>query len=231
MTFTLIFLFLVLGIAGWWLSQQRLTSKPWLEVGLDPGGDGAGDSSLPKGKTGLVVLLGVVGIFFALFTSGYLMRQELSDWRNIPMPAIVWLNTGLLALASLSLHRSVLAARDHNRASVNVWLMIAGAVTIGFLIGQMTAWQQLADSGFVLAENPANSFFYVLTGLHGLHILGGLVALGRTGTSALQEAPLDTLRPRIELCALYWHFLLIIWITLLAVMLGWAHDPFIISHN
>jgi len=228
MTLTLIFLYLVIGVGIWWLSHQRITSKPWLEVGLDPNGDGANaDADRPKGKTGLVVLLGVVGVLFALFLSGNLMRQEVSDWRTIPMPTIVWFNTALLALASLSLHRSVLAARTDKRALVDFWLMVAGGATVGFLIGQLTAWQQLSSSGYSLAANPANTFFYVLTGLHGLHILGGLVALGRTGTAAYGKAPLDKLQGRIELCAYYWHFLFIIWIGLLIVTLGWASDPFI----
>jgi len=106
MTLTLIFLYLVIGVAGWWLSHQRLTSKPWQEVGLDPIGQGAGNDALddqPKGKTGLLVLLGVVGILFALFISGNMMRQELSDWRAVPLPKIVWFNTVLLAMASLSM--------------------------------------------------------------------------------------------------------------------------------
>ncbi len=231
MTAVLIFLLVVVGIAGWWLAHQRLLSKPWLESGPDTVVKGTDEIGLPKAKIGLLVFLAVVGIFFALLTSGYLMRQELADWRTMPLPRILWLNTGLLVLGSISLHRALLAARNHDGGSIRFWLLNAGGTTLGFLIGQVIAWQQLVGSGFMLTSNPANSFFYILTGLHGLHILGGLVALGRTTVAAWSDAPMDTLRSRIDLCAIYWHFLLFIWLVLLVVMLGWAHDPFIISNH
>ena len=231
MTAVLIFLLVVVGIAGWWLAHQRLLSKPWLESGPDTVVKGTDEIGLPKAKIGLLVFLAVVGIFFALLTSGYLMRQELADWRTMPLPRILWLNTGLLVLGSISLHRALLAARNHDGGSIRFWLLNAGGATLGFLIGQVIAWQQLVGSGFMLTSNPANSFFYILTGLHGLHILGGLVALGRTTVAAWSGAPMDTLRSRIDLCAIYWHFLLFIWLVLLVVMLGWAHDPFIISNH
>lgn len=232
MTAALIFLLVVVGISGWWLSHQRLMSKPWMESGPDSIVEGTDNVGMPKAKVGLVVFLAVVGTFFALFTSGYFMRQEVSDWRSLPLPRILWVNTALLILGSVSLQRALVLARRHDIAGVRLWLGAACIVTIGFLVGQMLAWQQLASSGFVLDGNPANSFFYLLTGLHGLHILGGLVALGRATASAWDDtmAP-EKLRLRADLCALYWHFLLFIWFVLVVVMLGWVHDPFLISDH
>jgi len=231
MTLTLIFLLIAVSFSFWWLSHQRLASKPWLEVGIDPASQGQERDPVTRRKAGLIVFLGIVGIFFALFGSGYLMRQELADWRSIPMPPVVWLSTGLLALASVSLHFAVRAAHGHNRSSVNFWLLASAVVTVGFLTGQAMAWQNLINAGFVLTANPANGFFFILTGLHGLHILGGLIALAHAGLSAVDNAPLDRLRPRLELCAIYWHFLFAVWVTLLAIMLGWAYDPFINAHH
>ena len=230
MTAALIFLFVVLGISGWWLSRQRLMSKPWLESGLDSIEEGTDSIGLPKAKIGLLVFLAVVGTLFALFASGYFMRQETADWRTMPLPRILWVNTGLLVLGSISLQLAYGFARKNDLARVRIWLGSACVVTTGFLIGQMVAWQQLASNGFILTANPANSFFYMLTGIHGLHILGGLVALASTTTAAWDEPPVSKFQLRIELCAIYWHFLLFIWFVLLVVMLGWARDPFITAH-
>ena len=229
MTAALLFLLLVIGVSGWWLSHQRLFSKPWLESGPDSIVEGTDRISMPKAKIGLVVFLAVVGIVFALLTSGYLIRQVNADWRTMPLPRILWLNTGLLMLGSFSLHRALRAARAHDAGSTRFWLLNAAGATLGFMVGQVVAWQQLVGDGFVLTANPANAFFYLLTGMHGLHILGGLVALGRTTVAAWANdaASMGALPLRIELCALYWHFLLAVWLVLLMVMLGWARDPFI----
>jgi cytochrome c oxidase subunit 3 len=232
MTAVLIALVVVAGLSGWWLSHQRLMSKPWMESGLDNVVDGTDRVGFPKSKVGLIVFLAIVGFLFALFTSGHFMRQELADWRTLPLPRVLWVNTGLLILGSISLQRALFLARKHDMVGLRFWLGAACIVTAGFLLGQMLAWQQLAANGFVLAANPANSFFYLLTGLHGLHIFGGLVALGRATVSARSDAvSLAKLQLSIDLCALYWHFLLFVWVVLVVVMLGWARDPFIISHQ
>lgn len=231
MTTVLIFLFMVFVGAGWWLSGQRLTSKPWLESGLETVEDGTDGIELPRTKIGLIVFLSVVGVLFALFASGYFMRQEQPDWRTMPLPNVLWVNTGLLILSSITLHFALLAARNQERNTVKNLLVLANVLTLSFLVGQLMAWQHLVQNGFGLTGNPANSFFYFLTGVHGLHIIGGLVALGRTTTSAWRNEALETLQPRIDLCALYWHFLLFIWLAVLLVMLGWVSDPFFDVNN
>jgi cytochrome c oxidase subunit 3 len=86
------------------------------------------------------------------------------------------------------------------------------------------AWRLLTASGYLLAGNPANSFFYLITGLHGLHLAGGLVALGRTGEKMWRGVALAQLRPSLGLCTTYWHFLLIVWLVLLAMLTGYIGD-------
>ncbi len=230
MTTVLLFIFVVVGTSGWWLSHQRLGSKPWLESGLDSV-SGTDRIGLPKAKMGLIVFLGVAGILFALFTSGFFMRSEMADWKDVPLPGILWVTTGLLVLASFALQTALRAARNGELSAVKNWLALAGMVTFGFLAGQSLAWQQLMGSGFVFNGNPANSFFYLLTGLHGLHILGGVVGLARTMGTAWSDASIGKLTLRVDLCALYWHFLLFVWIALVIAMQSWAHDPFIVSHH
>jgi cytochrome c oxidase subunit 3 len=216
-----VFILVVIGFATWWLSQQRLMSKPWLEVGPDPIG-GPGRGGLPTEKIALGVFLAVVGALFALFASAYFMRMEYADWRPMPVPRIVWLNTGLLVLASIALESARSAVRKGDADTVRLALATAIVATLGFLGGQLVAWRELAATGFLMTGNPANSFFYLLTGVHGLHILGGLVALGRAVPEAWGKGRPEDLRLRVDLCATYWHFLLLVWLGLLVVLTGRA---------
>ncbi|TIT12308.1 MAG: cytochrome-c oxidase, partial [Mesorhizobium sp.] len=82
--------------------------------------------------------------------------------------------------------------------------------------------RELTADGYLLTANPANSFFYLITGMHGLHILGGLVGLSRTTAGAWNGARPERLRLSVELCAMYWHFLLFVWLAIFALLAGWA---------
>lgn len=226
MAAVLLFLLVVFVIAGWWLSHQGITSKPWLEVGPDPTGEYEERFHYPKIKIGLGVFLTVVGAIFALFASGYFMRMEYPDWRSMPLPPIVWINTGLLVMASISLQGALNDSRSSEFGNSNIWITIAGVATLGFLGGQLIAWQQLDVSGYGLTANPANSFFYMITAVHGLHILGGMLVLGRTAWAVHAGAAPEKQRLSLELCATYWHFLLFVWLIMLVVLVGWANDLF-----
>ena len=223
MSVILVFILVVIGFSGWWLSQQGLLSKPWLEVGPDPVG-GPRKTGMPTEKIALAIFLAVVGALFALFASAYFMRMEFVDWRPMPVPRILWLNTGMLVLASVALECARSAVRKADRDTLRLSLATAAVATIGFLGGQLAAWHELAASGFLVTGNPSNSFFYVLTGLHGLHILGGLVALARAAPAAWGYGRTADLRLRIDLCTMYWHFLLLVWLGLLMVLTGRAND-------
>jgi cytochrome c oxidase subunit 3 len=95
---------------------------------------------------------------------------------------------------------------------------LAGVFAIAFLAGQFWVWQQFVAWGYFLASNPANSFFYLLTGLHALHLLGGLIAWGIIVAKYLQRVPLPQLSASVELCAIYWHYLLGLWFVLFALL-------------
>lgn len=222
MSVILVFLAVIAGFAGWWLSHQRLMAKPWLEQGVIGDLIGMEGSALPTAKIGLGVFLAVVGCLFALFTSAYFMRMELSDWRPLPIPRLLWFNTGVLVLSSIALQCASVAARKGQIDTVRLGLATAGLTALAFLVGQLVAWRELTDDGYLLTANPANSFFYLITGMHGLHILGGLVALGRTTASAWNGARPERLRLSVELCAMYWHFLLFVWLAIFALLAGWA---------
>jgi len=224
MSAIILFMAGIAAIAGWWLSQQRLGAKPWLEQGVTVDLREEGPPSLPAAKIGLGVFLAVVGSLFALFVSAYSMRMNMVDWRALPVPSLLWFNTGVLILSSVALQWAYMAARRNDIDGVIVGLCAGGASAVTFLVGQLVAWQQLSAAGYFLASNPANSFFYLITAAHGLHLMGGLVALGRTTAKVWRGAEMTEVRLSVELCAIYWHFLLLVWLVLLGLLTGWTDD-------
>ena len=111
------------------------------------------------------------------------------------------------------------------------WLYVTIILGFVFLIGQIVAWRNLVDQGITLASGPSGSFFYLLTGVHGLHIAGGLVALGKTITKVWRGASIERLRLSVWLCTAYWHFLLVVWLIIFAVLTGWADGLIVICRN
>ena len=155
-------------------------------------------------SVGLWVFIGVVTTLFALFLTAYVMRLSGADGTVIALPPQLWLSTALLVLASVLMQRAVTAPR------ARTLLAQAGLCALAFLAAQCWAWLALQSANVVVAGNPAASFFYVLTALHGLHVAGGLVAWGATLRAD------DPPRWRINLCARYWHLLLAVWLALYA---------------
>lgn len=160
--------------------------------------------------TGLWVFIGVVTALFGLFLTAYVMRMGLGpgDWTPLALPWQLWLSTACLAAASITLQRAGSAARRLRPRDTQALLAAAGACAAAFVLSQWGAWHALQGARVALAGNPAASFFYLLTALHGLHVLGGLVAW----TLALPKPEAW----RIALLARYWHFLLVLWVVLFA---------------
>lgn len=173
------------------------------------------------GRTGLAVFMAVATTLFSLLLLAYAMRMRESDWQPIPHPALLWWNTGALALASVAMQRAR-QLTAHRMA----WLVGGGVLAAVFVIGQLTAWRMLSAAGQTITVNPSNSFLYVLTGLHGAHVLGGLVAWVVTIARLRRADPFQALHA-IALCTTYWHFLLAVWLVLLAAM--WWITPGIVA--
>jgi cytochrome c oxidase subunit 3 len=221
-----LFLAVLAVIAAWWLSQQRLMAKPWLEAGAIGDVPGTGASPLPASKLGLGLFIVVASALFTLFLSAYSMRMQMGDWRALPVPTLLWLNTLVLVLSSVALQWARIAARRGEIEGMKAGLVAAGACSVAFLVGQIVAWHQLIDAGYGLASNPANAFFYLLTAAHGLHVAGGLVALGRTADKVWRSGWTSRTRLSVELCAIYWHFLLLVWLILFGLLLLEPGDSF-----
>jgi cytochrome c oxidase subunit 3 len=217
---TILLLAILAVVAGWWLSRQRLMAKPWLEEGPLGEFPGTGASPVPAAKLGLGVFLAVISSLFALFISAYVMRMHMAgDWKPVPEPGLLWVNTAVLIASSVALQRAHAAAERRDLAALKTGLLVGGLAVLAFLAGQLLVWRQLNDAGFYLAANPANSFFYLITAVHGLHMLGGVVALGRTSARVWRNGEPDEIGPSLGLCALYWHFLLVVWLVLFCLLL------------
>jgi cytochrome c oxidase subunit 3 len=218
-TYALLFLGGIMAIIVWWLVRQTVNVKPWLEQRPIDMVHGDGALSLPPVKVGLGVFLAVATSLFALLISAYHMRMVGEDWTRLAVPRVLWLNTAVLILASVAMQRTRVAARRGQLDGVKSGLIAGGVLTFSFLAGQLWAWQQMDASGYFLTANPAYSFFYLLTALHGLHLLGGLWVWARTTTKVLRGVEVGKVRLSVELCTVYWHYLLLVWLVLFAVLL------------
>lgn len=199
---------------------QQLTAKSWETQGALEDIQGEASLALPDAKVGFWVFLGVITMVFALFAVAYNMRLELGDWRPLADPAILWLNTLVLIISSIAMQVARLAADTGNVNRTQLGLTIGGLCSIAFLVGQFWAWQQLRRAGFFLTSSPADAFFYLITGLHGLHVLGGLWVWARTSAKVWGGAEIEKVRLSVELCTVYWHFLLIVWAVLFGLLLS-----------
>jgi len=198
---------------------RALMEKPWTTEGVVDDVYGVDLKSLPTPKFGLRVFLVVATVVFSLIVVTYADRMLVPDWRSLPIPLVLWLNTAVLILSSIALQWARVSADRGRVDGVKSGLLLGGGFAFVFLIGQLVAWRQLIDLGYFAATNPANAFFYLITALHGLHLLGGLVAWARTSAKLRRGVALEKLRLSVELCAIYWHFLLVIWLVLFGLLL------------
>ena len=224
MTFTVIIMVCIMGSVVWWTVRQTIGTQPWIaaenthdvnDIGFVSSQDGL---RTPSMKIGLGVFLAVATSIFALFISAYLIRMELNDWRPLAEPTVLWANTALLVLSSICLQWAVIAGRRNDDATMLKGLLGGGVLALAFLVGQLMAWDELVAAGMYLNTNPANTFFYLLTAIHGVHLLGGIYVWGRTMIRSRGNMEKDRVRLAVELCATYWHFLLVIWLVLFALL-------------
>ena len=171
------------------------------------------------GRTGLLVFLAVISSFFLLFMISYYTRSRFPDWEVLSDPRILWLNSAFLVLASLSFQMAGNAARREEDTRMRNFLLASAVLTVVFIAGQLVAWKQLLDAGFYAWGNPAIAFFYLFTGLHALHLLGGMWYLGRLALSMGKDGNRKRVRQGVTLCATYWHYLLLVWLALFVLLL------------
>ncbi len=170
-------------------------------------------------RTAMWMALTAIVMLFAAFTSALVVRRGLSsDWVSFSIPSILWVNTGVLLSSSLTLELSRRALTRNLSGSFATWLYATTALGILFLAGQLAAWRELAARGIYLASNPSHSFFYVLTGAHGLHLLGGVMALFYLLVRSRAMASGRIQRTALDVTAIYWHFMDGLWLYILFLL-------------
>ncbi|MFZ0038732.1 MAG: heme-copper oxidase subunit III [Candidatus Acidiferrales bacterium] len=193
--------------------------------GRPPGGDGgggnegAGGSAVPQRTyvTGMTVALGGILMFFMALVSAYIVRKGTSnDWRALEVPRILWVNTAVLILSSLTLSRSRKKLLRGDQSAFRHWWLVTSALGFLFLVGQIIAWKQLANAGVFLATNPSSSFFYVFTAAHGLHLLGGVIALFWVALLPMRRLTQST---ATTVASMYWHFMDGLWVFIFLLLL------------
>jgi cytochrome c oxidase subunit 3 len=198
---------------------SKVMVKPWEHAGeLD---DLRDDSETRRAIswTGLFFLLAVISSMFLLFIISYYTRSQYPDWEIMNDPEILWVNTFILLLASVALQLASNAAKQGASARLRYALLAGGALTVLFVAGQLEAWDQLISEGYYAQENPANAFFYLFTGLHALHLIGGLWFMVILAFRLKRKEKNEALQQSVALCATYWHYLLLVWLILFTLFM------------
>jgi cytochrome c oxidase subunit 3 len=171
---------------------------------------------LDPGALALWVFLSTVVMLFAAFASAYLIRRTGVDWTPVSLPPVLWVNTCVLAASSVALE---LARRGREGKPQASWVGMALVLGLLFLAGQGVAWLELARRGILVRTGPYSSFLYILSGLHGIHLIGGVLFLSATLWTMVRRETVQSWR-RLRLCSTYWHFLGALWLFLFLLLLG-----------
>src|SRR5258706_8451280 len=201
------------------------------------------DTRLRRARLGLVVGLTGIAMIFISFTSAYVVRQGLPtldprtnmllhDWFPVPLPRLLLINTGVLLISSVTMELARRqAARKAALAQVATvpgalaepgekvsWLAFTVVLGLSFLAGQWMGWRELAAGGFYLSTSPSSSFVYLFTGMHGVHLFGGVVALLAPGVASMLRRPADSQSIVLDVTGWYWHFMALLWVYILCLL-------------
>jgi len=186
------------------------------------GGGASGEPApISTGLVGVAALIAAVTMLFLAVTSAYLARRQETGWLSFAAPGVLWLNTAVLLASSATLEWARRRIRAGDVLGLRRGVEATAALGVVFVLGQLLAWHQLAAQGLFLVTNPHSSFFYVLTGVHGLHLLGGIGALATVLVRTWQGRYTADAHAGVTNCAAYWHFMDLLWLYLL-VLLFWV---------
>ena len=201
---------------------KLLSEKPWeaSQAAIDNQHDGK-TLYLSKAKLGVRTIMVVSSVIFSLFVVSYSDRMLVHDWRSLSEPWLLWINTAILIFTSFVFHKAKILSDKNEFEKAKNYLLLVGFLTFSFITGQLIVWQYYVNLGHYASTNPANAFFYLFTALHGVHVLGGLFFWGRATTKLFtKNFSVLKIKQAIELCAIYWHFLLIVWFILFGLMIA-----------
>ena len=172
-----------------------------------------------------VAIAGIVMLFTAL-ASAYIVRSASgNDWRPLTVPKVLWLSSALLIASSITIEFARRQLRSQHDRSYSLWLTNTLVLGIGFVAAQLFAWRQFVKQGLYVASNPHSSFFYLFTAAHGVHLLGGILALSYLLLRTTKKR--DTVEGELrrvgaaEAATIYWHFMDGLWIFLFLLLFFW----------
>lgn len=195
--------------------------------GRKPDGDGFSAQDSPERyRIGMWIAMASILMLFTALTSAYIVRAGTgNDWRPIAMPRILWASTAILLASSLTISIACSALKRKDHQAYKRWLLVTVVLGLSFLATQLLAWQQLVAQKVYVSTNPHSSFFYLLTAVHGVHLLGGIFGLDylllrtwRKAVGAKSEAKREAAAGAV---ALYWHFMDGLWIFLFLLLFLW----------
>jgi cytochrome c oxidase subunit III len=158
-------------------------------------------------------------MMFAGLTSAYIVRQAEGNWKIFDLPSTFYISTVLILLSSASMHYSFIQAKKFNISNQKLGLWISFILGIAFLGSQYIGWQEMVSNKVFFVGNPAESFVYVISGLHGAHIVAGLCIMLAAIIGAYRKINQTKNIFRMELTSIFWHFIDILWIYLFVFLL------------
>lgn len=167
----------------------------------------------PKIFTMWLFIVSII-MLFAAFTSAYLVRKAEGNWVEFQLPDLFWISSVVLLLSSASMHFALLAAKKDQFNALRISISITFVLGLLFLVLQYFGWVQLVEMNVYFVGNPSGSFVYVLSGLHGLHLISGLIVLIVALVAAFRMKINAKALTQIKICSTYWHFLDALWIYL-----------------
>jgi cytochrome c oxidase subunit 3 len=201
------------------------------------------DTRLRRARLGLFVGLTGIAMIFISFTSAYVVRQGLPtldpgtnvllhDWFPVPLPRLMLINTGVLLISTFTMElarrhaaRKAAVAEIVEVSGVSAyadekvsWLALTIVLGLSFLVGQWMVWRELAAGGFYVSSSPSSSFVYLLTGMHGVHLFGGVVALLIAGLASVLRRPVESQSIVLDITGWYWHFMAFLWVYILCLL-------------
>lgn len=176
------------------------------------------------GRFGMAIFLTSLSILFAASIIGYLVvRMRAQLWRDASLPALpsgLWISTGILIFCSIVIHLALIQTRKNNIAAASKSLLVGCVLGTGFLVNQLLNWAALTAADMPPTARNLYAFtFYMLTGLHAAHVLGGLIQLGMVTRRAFRGAYTASFHPGVSYAVMYWHFLDAVWIVMFVVMM------------
>ncbi|GMQ30834.1 cytochrome c oxidase subunit 3 [Algoriphagus confluentis] len=172
----------------------------------------------PK-KFALWLFMVTVVMLFAAWTSAYIVRQAEGNWLEYDLPEVFWITSGIVVLSSLALQWAYFSAKKDNFANLRTGMVLTVLLGIGFLVGQWYSWIALVDREVFFVGNPAGSFLYVITGMHALHLISGLLFLIIVLISTFRLKVHSQAMNTMEMATTYWHFLGGLWLYLFMFLL------------